>query len=62
MCRVASIACALTSAKGGGDGPSRFSAPRITNLEKEFDVPDSHGQFCLRDTDGAFDGDNDRRG
>lgn len=27
----------------GGEGPTRFSAPRIANLEKEFEVPDSPG-------------------
>jgi hypothetical protein len=29
--------------EGGGDGPMRFSAPRIANLEKEFEIPDSPG-------------------
>ena len=29
--------------EGGGDGPMRFSAPRIANLEKEFEIPDFPG-------------------
>src|SRR6266516_4149074 len=29
--------------EGGGDGPMRFSTPRIANLEKEFEIPDSPG-------------------
>ena len=35
----------------GGEGPMRFSAPRIANLEKEFDIPDSPGGR----TDEPFD-------
>jgi peroxiredoxin len=37
--------------EGGGDGAMRFSAPRIANLEKEFDIPDSPGGR----TDEPFD-------
>jgi len=37
--------------EGGGDGPARFSAPRIANLEKEIEVPASPGGR----TDEPFD-------
>ena len=37
--------------EGGSDGPMRFSAPRIANLDKEFEIPDSPGGR----TDEPFD-------